>query len=188
MRNLDVEREHCSRCNRDVELKVDDSRVTMLLEEYKICFSEYSYRDTLGVRLFTVILGIITFLITTFIIVDREIPHIASLLVMSLGLGLLFVLHLDLMKVLSCKKAMHQRIKEIEFQFAKIYDQDRVLRIFESINNRVRFKLEQVHHNDITVGGSMLWITRFFAVAWVLYFFDSISWLVEGFSSLWSMT
>src|SRR5690554_6553240 len=139
MKNLLVQRDHCARCNRDVELRVDDSRVAMLLEEYKLCFSEYSYRDMLGVRLFTVILGIITFLITTFVIVDRVIPHVASLLIMFLGLGLLFVLHLDLMKVLSCKKAMHQRISEIESQFARIYDQDKVLRIFESINNRVRF-------------------------------------------------
>lgn len=119
MKDLVITREHCSRCNKDVELKVEDSRVHMLLEEYKICFSEYSYRDMLGVRLFTVILGIITFLITTFVLVDRDVPHIAGLLVMSLGLGLLFVLHLDLMKVLSCKKAMHQRVREIEAQFAK---------------------------------------------------------------------
>ena len=166
----------------------------ILLEEYKVCFQEYAYRDKMSVTLFTVIISVMSFFMIHLLssTVAGEDPGFwGRLIAMIIGFMLIFILHLDLMKVLSCKKAMHKRAQEIEDHFNENHndhDEHGVLQVKKAISGRDRFKLEYLSHNEFSVGGSMLVATRIFALIWLAYFSDVFVKIVHMASNLSSMS
>jgi hypothetical protein len=158
-------------------------KINLLLEEYKLCFSEYAYRDQLSVTLFTATISVMMFLLATFLLIDTPIPEGKQLLIMIFGLGLLYVLHLDLMKVLSCKGAMHSRAEEIETKIKEMYPEGEFMKVVSCISGRKKYKLEFLSQNEVSVGSSMITITRFFAFIWVFSFYQSIFSLINSVSA-----
>jgi hypothetical protein len=158
----------------------DQDKANYLFEEYKLCFNEYAYRDRLGVTLFTVILSVITFLLAGFMLKNNVIQQNQSLFIMVLGLGLLFVLHLDLQKTLSCKSAMHNRARTLEETLQKVTGESEHFHIMRSIDNRERGYMERLSRDKFTVSNSMLRITELFAIVWVLSFYKQMFSLVEA--------
>jgi hypothetical protein len=158
----------------------DQEKINYLFEEYKLCLTEYAYRDRLGVTLFTVILSVITFLLAGFMLKNSIIQQNQSLFIMVLGLGLIFVLHLDLQKTLSCKLAMHNRARELESTLQRLVGTDEHFHIMKSIDSRDRGYMERLSKDAFTVSNTMLRITELFTVVWVLSFYQQMSSVIEG--------
>jgi hypothetical protein len=100
-----------------------------------------------------------------------------------LDLGLLYVLHLDLMKVLSCKGAMHSRAEKIETKIKEMYPEGEFMKIVSCISGRKKYKFEFLFQNEVSVRSSMVTITRFFAFIWVFSFYQSIFSLINSVSA-----
>jgi hypothetical protein len=148
-----------------------------LIEEYKTCLSQYAYRDVMSITLFTAINAIIGFIFinvwTNIEKYDTSTAKVIELLTIAIfGFVILFVLMLDLHKVLSCKEVLRNRVSEIEKYFQNFSTPSMpVFSIENTISKRDgRSFFEVMFGRVFSVSQSMYFFTTIILFAWIFFF------------------
>lgn len=148
-----------------------------LIEEYKTCLSQYAYRDVMSITLFTAINAIIGFIfINVWTNIDKYDTTTAKVIELAtiaiFGFVILFVLMLDLHKVLSCKEVLRNRVHEIEKYFQELSTPEMpVFSIENTISKRDGKSFFEVMFGRVfSVSQSMYNFTTIILFAWIFFF------------------
>ena len=74
-------------------------------------------------------------------------------------------------------------LEDIEAKIKEMYSEGEFVKVVSCISGRKKYKLEFLSQNEVSVGSSMINITRFFALIWVFSFYEPIFNLISSVSA-----
>jgi len=168
-----MEKQRYPRAQRCFPKKLQDMsklNFKLLLIEYEQCLDNYSYRDQLAIHEFyyaIITVGAIVSIIET---LGDKIGLFGTIIIFIVGWFALFIIHFDLMSIVSSKKACIDRALEIEDYLntnLRNHNNKEALQLIHKIGNRKKHLFEKIPF--LKSSYLMILFIRILMVVWVVY-------------------